>query len=418
MHVTVRQKEPGKGKPYYVFICYKGQRKARKIGTKEKAELVAAELEKKLERGDLTMLGEQEGQQATSAAMTFGQYADDWYRSYAKAACELSTSDNYASIIRVHLKPELEDKPIDQIDRKDVKRLILKKLEEGLDVKTIRNIRLCLSTILSSAVEDELIPGNPAGDLGKKMRKLLKKKGKKNVNFLRREESTKFLDTIWQFFPLFYAFFLTALRTGMRLGELLGLQPGDINFEEGYIYVQRAIVRGKQKPYPKNGKARRVDMSQQLADTLRLHLEWRKRDAAEKGWIKPPVWLFYNEEGSFLDPANLRKRVFNEVLKKAELRRIRIHDLRHTFASQLIANNESLAYVKEQMGHSSIQVTVDLYGHLVPGANRQAVDKLDDKRAVAQPHATNTQPETPKTQKRARRSTPKPLKLLNCGGKI
>ncbi len=82
---------------------------------------------------------------------------------------------------------------------------------------------------------------------------------------------------------------------------------------------------------------------------------------------------------------------------------------------------ESLAYVRDQMGHATIQTTVDLYGHLVPGSNRQAVDKLDDLEA-AQPgrnqSATKTQPEAPKNVKRARRSTPNPLKLLNCGAKI
>ena len=69
---------------------------------------------------------------------------------------------------------------------------------------------------------------------------------------------------------------------------------------------------------------------------------------------------------------------FYWVLEKAALRRVRIHDLRHTFASRLIANGESLAYVRDQMGHSSIQVTVDIYGHLVPGSNKQAVDRLDE----------------------------------------
>jgi integrase len=63
-------------------------------------------------------------------------------------------------------------------------------------------------------------------------------------------------------------------------------------------------------------------------------------------------------------------------LVKAKLRRIKFHDLRHTFASLLIQNDESLAYVKEQLGHSSIKTTVDAYGHLVPGANRQAVNRL------------------------------------------
>jgi len=66
------------------------------------------------------------------------------------------------------------------------------------------------------------------------------------------------------------------------------------------------------------------------------------------------------------------------VRSLSPLRRIRFHDMRHTFASWLIANGESLVYVKEQLGHHSIQITVDTYGHLIPGANRKAVNALDD----------------------------------------
>ncbi len=74
-----------------------------------------------------------------------------------------------------------------------------------------------------------------------------------------------------------------------------------------------------------------------------------------------------------------------DSLEKAGLRRIRFHDLRHTFATLLLQNGESLAYVKDQLGHSSIRMTVDVYGHLVPGANRQAVNKLpslDDSKPI------------------------------------
>jgi integrase len=77
---------------------------------------------------------------------------------------------------------------------------------------------------------------------------------------------------------------------------------------------------------------------------------------------------------------------------KATLRHIRIHDLRHTFASLLLQQGESAVYVKEQLGHSSIQITVDTYGHLIPGANRGAVHRLDDDGAT-QPSATQAQPE-------------------------
>jgi len=83
--------------------------------------------------------------------------------------------------------------------------------------------------------------------------------------------------------------------------------------------------------------------------------------------------------------------MFYRILEKAQLRRVRVHDLRHTFASLLIQHGESLAYVRDQLGHKSIQITVDEYGHLVPGGNRSAVDRLDD----VQPAATPAQPDAP-----------------------
>ena len=82
------------------------------------------------------------------------------------------------------------------------------------------------------------------------------------------------------------------------------------------------------------------------------------------------------------------RKAFHCLLKQAGVRRVRFHDLRHTFASLLLQNGESPVYVKEQMGHSSIQITVDLYGHLIPGGNKQAVDRLD---AVLKPRAFDGQ---------------------------
>jgi integrase len=87
--------------------------------------------------------------------------------------------------------------------------------------------------------------------------------------------------------------------------------------------------------------------------------------------------------------------VFTSALDKAGLRKVRVHDLRHAYSSALIQDGESLAYIKDQLGHHSIKMTVDVYGHLVPGANREAVDRLDDA-DFTQPDATYPQPETKK----------------------
>jgi integrase len=100
--------------------------------------------------------------------------------------------------------------------------------------------------------------------------------------------------------------------------------------------------------------------------------------------------VFPSRAGTVLDPSNLFHYHFLPCLEHAGLRRFRFHDLRHTFGSLLIQDGASLAYVKDQMGHSSIQITVDTYGHLIPGANINWVDGLDRK-TTPQQNATPAQ---------------------------
>ena len=111
----------------------------------------------------------------------------------------------------------------------------------------------------------------------------------------------------------------------------------------------------------------------------------RKVEALRKGWGEMPEWIFITDDRTPLDLNNWRNRIFNKALDKAELRRIRIHDLRHSYASLMIQAGESLAYVRDQLGHHSIQITVDIYGHLVPGGNKAAADRLDDSATQTQP---------------------------------
>jgi len=109
----------------------------------------------------------------------------------------------------------------------------------------------------------------------------------------------------------------------------------------------------------------------------------------EAAHLTVPDWVFASADGHVLEARNVRT-VFARLLEKAGLRHIRIHDLRHTFASLLLQQGESVVYVKEQLGHASIQITVVTYGHLIPGANRAAVDGLDDE--ATHPAATQAQP--------------------------
>jgi integrase len=119
-------------------------------------------------------------------------------------------------------------------------------------------------------------------------------------------------------------------------------------------------------------------MSQQLARTLlRLQTD-RKPEAPRRGWPELPPWIFCSDAGTPLDPANVDK-AFKRVLKSAGLPlHFSPHGLRHTFASLLLQQGESPAYVQRQLGHASIQLTVDTYGRWLPMGNQAAVDRLDE----------------------------------------
>lgn len=367
MGVVVRQKEKGKGKPWWVFICHQKRRKAIMVGDKGAAEGVAARIQLQLAAGDYQM-------GPPKQIPTFGDYARRWLDRYGETSLKPSTRKGYDSILRNHLAV-LEDRPLDQITKVELRDLISAKLLTGLTPATVTRIKALISIIFSHTLDDELISQNPASRLGKLIKD---KRQEKTVEPLTREEAQSFLNAVRDHYPGHYPFFLCALRTGMRLGELLALEWGDIDFHGKFIQVRRAFVKG-QITTPKNGKSRRIDLSAQLAETLKTLLSQMKREALAEGRGELSGRVFENSAGQFLDDANLRRRVFYPVLAKAGLRRIRIHDLRHTFASLLIQNGESLAYVRDQLGHHSIQITVDIYGHLEPGKNRQAVDRLDDE---------------------------------------
>ena len=160
----------------------------------------------------------------------------------------------------------------------------------------------------------------------------------------------------------------------MRLGEILGLQWEDIDFNGKFIHVQRSYKLGKLST-PKNGRTRRVDMSDMLIESLRSHLLKRKKEALQEG--HEVVEFVFHRDGKPIAQYSVRY-TFKRILSRAGLRHIRFHDIRHTFATLLLSQGESPVYVKDQLGHHSIQMTVDVYGHLIPGSNREAVNRLDD----------------------------------------
>lgn len=329
------------------------------------------------------------GKKPVNNKQTFQEYAKWWLENCAQGNIKDSTFDEYEAVLNNHVYPSFGSRPLAKVTRMMIREFIAQKKRADLSRSTIKNILAPVRAIYNQAIEDGVLQFNPASNVGKFNKR---EPEEKQLNPLTRDELATLLTTTKEKMPHHYPALLCAARTGLREGELIGLKWGDIDFHGRFIEVKRNISRG-QITTPKSGKARRVDMSLQLTNTLDELLAKKKVEALKRDMEMPQgrrrkpeevlaevmdSWIFTTPVGTQLDPNNLRKYVFYRCLDLAELRRVRFHDLRHTFASLLIQQGESLAYVKDQLGHHSIQITVDTYGHLVPGSNRQAVDRLDD----------------------------------------
>lgn len=375
MGVTVREKKKGSG-VFWLFINHQGQRKSKKIGDEKTAKEVAKKVEARLALGEFNI-------QERSQMPTFKEYAEQWLTTDIKATRRHSTYERYRDILKGHVYPEIGTKRLDEIGRADIRKLLLGLHKNGYSRSTICLVRDVISGPFGCAIDDELLSVNPVQGILKRL-KLERSRGAE-VSPMTPEEVSLFLGVCKESYPEYHHFFLCAFRTGMRLGELLALEWGDIDWNSKYIMVQRSYKRDRVEK-TKTGKARRVDMSDQLAVGLKQLLIARKKEALKDG-REAPHRVVFHRNGKHM-AQNYIRRIFKRALGKAGLRDMRLHDTRHTFASLLLSNGESPVYVKEQLGHSSIQMTVDIYGHLIPSSNRHAVNKLDD----LNPSAPHTHP--------------------------
>lgn len=298
------------------------------------------------------------------------------------------TLEHYDDMLRLHIEPRLGPMKVRDLGRSDAKELLLDKLRSGLDPGTVSIIYRTLRAMLSAAVDDEVIAANPIAKLGRALGLSQSKAARQETvksKAMTRAQLIKFLSAAFAHERRWYPLMLTLARTGVRLGECLALQiglhdDGDLDFLAREISVARTLSDdGRRVDAPKMGDGRVVDMSQQLADTLRTHAITLRAAALEAGApAEQRLWLFPERTGGPRDPHNVR-RAFTRILKHAELStHFTPHCLRHTFASILLAEGKSPAYVQAQLGHKSIAMTVDTYGRWLPKGDKAAIDSLDD----------------------------------------
>lgn len=285
--------------------------------------------------------------------MTFKEYAEIFMVNVAMVENKPSEVYSKESILRVHLYPAFGNKPLDQITRDQIKMFRSRKLKSGLNPKTINNLVTVLCRILAEAVESGLIPFVP------RVRRL--KVPPPKADFLTDDEAVALVDAAegqWKIM------IILGLSTGLRQGELLGLQWRDINLNKGYLVVRHAIAKGKMGT-PKSNKERHIPLN---SDTVEALLTIKK----------PSGFVFHGKNGKPLLHSQC-KCPLRDARVKAGLRHFSWHLLRHTFASHLVQNGTSLMEVQRYLGHSDIRTT-QRYAHLNPEISHESVEKLPSYR--------------------------------------
>ena len=162
----------------------------------------------------------------------------------------------------------------------------------------------------------------------------------------------------------------TAIFTGMRSGEIRGLQWGDIDWNSSEVHVRRSWKEGAFHQPKTQASLRRIDLPEFLMTELR---EWRL--ACPKGEYD---LVFPNLSGNPTGSTNLLRRGFYPALRKAGIRKIRFHDLRHTAATLMLKQGIHIKVVQERLGHSNVNITLNTYSHVLPTMQKDAADKMDD----------------------------------------
>ena len=320
--------------------------------------------------------------EAPKPSISLGDWLDHWYQEYKKANLRPNTQMSYERRIYQHIIPALGRIPLDKLTVRDIQqfytnlkksgRLIRTELYgAGLSDQTVRGIHTTLHAALDRAVEEKLLFRNPADNC-----KLPSAKARE-IQVLTPEEIQQLLIQAKE--DGCYELLLLELATGLRRGEILALQWDDLNFRTGALRVERQVhrVRGELVVSPPKTKAsnRSVLLPAPVLKVLKAYQE-----TVHSRWMFPsPV-----KEDSPMDPAAIRKRL-QTVLDRAECKRLRFHDLRHTFATASLEHGMDIKTLSTIIGHVSSTTTLNTYTHVTDAMRQSAADKIDRGIGRAEP---------------------------------
>lgn len=342
----------------------KRQRKAKYFKTKKEAQEWLLEVRNEVKNDTYI----------EPSKMTVGQWIDIWLHEYKKRSVKPQTYEDYYCMNNAHIKPLLGMYKLNDLRTDIIQKYINELSNKKLSVTTIRHVYVILHCALQQAVNVELIKKNVANSV------ILPKSIKNEVKVLSLKEQESFIEyakTVPQ-----SELFILALATGLRQGELLALTWDDIDFENSILKVNKTQVEFKDYDEP-NSKYR-IDYnppktkSSNRTVPLLPEIVVMLKDMKEKQCKSLDTnLLFYNYKGKALYSTVIRKR-FHRIMNMAGIEGLHFHCLRHTFATRCLENGVELRVVQEFLGHSSINMTANLYTHVLPDKKKDSIMKLQN----------------------------------------
>lgn len=302
-----------------------------------------------------------------------------------------STQERYEGIYRKYIKNSyISSIPIKDLSLNHIQSYYVKLIKSGATVSIIKNLHKLICPCIRYAYNNNLIIKDftkaitlPSESEDIKLNKI------KTITPFTLEEQMKFTKVIKG--HKFEILFITALNSGLRQGELLSLTWNDINFDNNSISVNKTVKRisevtrnGRGKGSVKNGTpksvkgTRIVPIPDMLVEKLNIHKsEQLKGEIRFSNLYNDKNLVFCNVYGNNLDASNIRKS-FKKIILDKELKPIKFHDLRHTYATRLFELGEDAKTVQELLGHSTVSMTLNTYTHVLESMKKKAISKLND----------------------------------------
>ena len=346
-------------------VTGKRRQKSQTIsGTKRDADRALREI----------LLSIEQGAYVKPNKINLGELLGKWLIEYASMNTTDRTQESYASIVERHLIPGLGRVSLVELQAQHIQSYYANKLSKGrtdgkggLSARSVVYHHRILSKALDYAVKMGLVVRNVA--------KVVEppRVARKTMQTLSPEEATRFLDAARE--TDYYVYFSTLLYTGLRRGELLALRWRNMDLDDGTLTVVETAYRLGNGEYrikePKTQQSRRtVTLPSSLVELLKVYRADQELLRIQLGVsLDADDFAFIRPDGSPINP-NAVTLAFRRIIKRAGLKSIRIHDLRHTHATLMLKAGIHPKVVSERLGHANIGITLDIYSHVLPGCKR------------------------------------------------